>query len=139
MLNLQFDVIYYSILILFLCLVTVFILFIRANALRTEYKDRYFSIMKSYENMRYNYGEIIKAQEKVEQIRSQFNVHLVNDIENVQGNRSYVASINRLMKKSKSLYKLQIRYRHPIKGGYSKSGDSSKTNSKHFSVYLRRR
>ena len=42
--------------------------------------------------------------------------HLVSRIPNTEDNRSIVKEVNKLMKKSNSLYRLYIRYRSPIEG-----------------------
>ena len=65
--------------------------------------------------------------------------HLVNRVPNNFITRWIVDRINKKMKQSKSIYKLQRKYRCPKVGTYSRWGDVKMDNSRYFSVYLRSR
>lgn len=65
--------------------------------------------------------------------------HLVSEVPNTASNRNKVAEINKKMKKSKSKYRLIIKYRRP-KQGYSNYPFNAHVRQKDaeiFSVYLR--
>lgn len=63
--------------------------------------------------------------------------HLVSRIPNTEDNRSIVKEVNKLMKKSNSLYRLYIRYRSPIEGHkYGYGGNLKREHAKTFSIYM---
>ncbi len=136
----NFDILNVAVPILFLGLVVALAMYLKQREIAREAIERHSSVLESYRNMRNNYRDILKAQKRVESIRKQFNVHLANNIPTNGSNVGNVHKLNRLMKKSKSLYKLEIKYRGPkVKGSGYRGGCIAKANSKHFSVYLRKR
>lgn len=116
------------------------VMYIKQRAIASEAIERHASVLNAYENMRNNFKEIIKAQKKTEAIRKLFNFHLVSNIPTTDENTNNVYKINRLMKKSNSAFRLEIKYRSPkVEDTGYVGGFTSKANSKFFSVYLRKR
>ena len=65
------------------------------------------------------------------------NEHLVSNIDNSDENRSYVKTINKLAKDSKSKYRIKIKYRKPKDGKkYGWGGSLKKDNANAFSIYV---
>ena len=63
--------------------------------------------------------------------------HLVSNIPNTQENRDFVKKINKMSKKSDSIWKLKIRYRKPKQGyNYGSGGSLRRENATAFSVYV---
>ena len=63
--------------------------------------------------------------------------HLVSNIHNVEEFRDFVKDINKMAKKSKSIWKLSIRYRKPKEGHkYGYGGNLKCDNANAFSVYI---
>ena len=65
------------------------------------------------------------------------NQHLVSNIPNVEEFRDFVKDINKMAKKSNSIWKLSIRYRKPKEGHkYGYGGNLKCDNANAFSVYI---
>ena len=65
------------------------------------------------------------------------NQHLVSNIPNVEEFRNFVKQINKMSKKSNSIWRLSIRYRQPKEGHkYGYGGNLRCENANAFSVYI---
>ena len=104
---------------------------------RNQYKEQVIAqsikIGKLYDKIRAN-NRSRKQKSKNEQMYN----HLLNNVPNTPENRGHVKFINDWMKKSRSRYRLKIRWRGPKQGGYKRGGGVDKNNSQWFSVYFRR-
>lgn len=145
--------IYIAIPVMFLAIVFLFFCVVYKNSQAKMYKRKWQEVRDNYIDMREH--NRLKANREVAYRKSSLewqnersakaeakgykHNHLMSGIENNKGNRDIVASINKEMKKSKSKYRLIIKYRKP-KQGYSDYGFTSHVRQEDallFSVYLR--
>ena len=66
--------------------------------------------------------------------------HLVSNVPNTEENRAVIKKVNKMSRKSESVWKLYIRYRKPKEGhAYGWGGSLKRDNANAFSVYIQDR
>jgi len=146
------NIIYFAIPIGFLIIVFLFFLAMYNRSCAEEYREKYHDTLKAYQNIKSIYdqymlrekeknirltGYLKKSHERMaDNEKKGFKYsHIVNNVPTTKENVMNVRIINDMMKKSESMWRLRIKYRGPVEGGYKTGGVVSKDNSKFFSVY----